>query len=193
MGAYKYIQETFEKQFKAKSPEYKARLIKMRRQPSITPLEKPTNLSRARKLGYKAKQGFVVARVKVKKGAGVHTRFKRGRKPSKMGMNKITRGKSKQLIAEERASRRYPNCEVLNSYWICEDGSYKWFEIILVDVNHPSVKNDSDVSWITTRKHRGRAHRGKTSAGKKGRGHMYKGKGTEKLRPSIRANKRRGK
>jgi len=35
--------------------------------------------------------------------------------------------------------------------------------------------------------------RGKTSAGQKGRGLMYKGKGAEKVRPSLRANKNRGK
>ena len=35
--------------------------------------------------------------------------------------------------------------------------------------------------------------RGKTSAGQKGRGLMYKGRGAEKIRPSIRANKTRGK
>jgi large subunit ribosomal protein L15e len=41
--------------------------------------------------------------------------------------------------------------------------------------------------------HRGRAYRGKTSAGKRGRGLHKKGKGAEKLRPSLRANLNRGK
>ncbi|MBT92991.1 MAG: 50S ribosomal protein L15e, partial [Euryarchaeota archaeon] len=41
--------------------------------------------------------------------------------------------------------------------------------------------------------HTGRAYRGKTSAGKRGRGLMNKGKGAEKLRPSLKANKNRGK
>jgi large subunit ribosomal protein L15e len=35
--------------------------------------------------------------------------------------------------------------------------------------------------------------RGKTSAGQKGRGLMYKGKGAEKIRPSIRAHQTKGK
>ena len=39
------------------------------------------------------------------------------RKPSKAGIKKITMAKSIQRIAEERVSRRYPNLEVLNSYW----------------------------------------------------------------------------
>ena len=41
--------------------------------------------------------------------------------------------------------------------------------------------------------HRGRAYRGKTSAGKRGRGLFNKGKGAEKLRPSLKANLNRGK
>ena len=34
--------------------------------------------------------------------------------------------------------------------------------------------------------HRGRAYRGKTGTGKRGRGLHNKGKGAEKLRPSLR-------
>ncbi|MEC8626004.1 MAG: 50S ribosomal protein L15e, partial [Candidatus Thermoplasmatota archaeon] len=42
--------------------------------------------------------------------------------------------------------------------------------------------------------HRGRAARGLTSAGKRGRGlSRSKGKGAEKLRPSLKANLNRGK
>ena len=43
--------------------------------------------------------------------------FHMKRKPSKAGIKKITMAKSIQRIAEERVSRRYPNLEVLNSYW----------------------------------------------------------------------------
>ncbi|MCD6522323.1 MAG: 50S ribosomal protein L15e [Candidatus Diapherotrites archaeon] len=193
MGAYKYIQDTFERESKEKSPEYKQRLMQFRREPAIIRIEKPTNLKRARELGYKAKQGFVVVRVRVKKGSGIHKRPKKGRRPTRMGVRKLTRAKSKQVIAEERAARKYPNCEVLNSYWICEDGTYKWYEVILADINHPSIRNDPDVAWITINKHRGRAFRGKTSAGRKSRGLTNKGKGSEKVRPSIKSNKRKGK
>ena len=40
---------------------------------------------------------------------------------------------------------------------------------------------------------RGRAFRGLTSAGRKMRGLLNKGRGAEKLRPSIRAHNRKGK
>jgi large subunit ribosomal protein L15e len=116
------------------------------------------------------------------------------RKPSKAGVKKITMAKSIQRIAEERTSRHYPNLEVLNSYWVGEDGKNKFYEIVLVDPSHPAIKSDKDLSWVAEgSSHRGRAHRGKTSAGKRGRGLHNKGKGAEKLRPSLKANKNRGK
>jgi len=65
-----------------------------------------------------------------------------------MGVVKFTPAKSKQLIAEERTARKYPNLEVLNSYWVWQDGRYKWYEVILVDPNHPAIKSDKDLGWI---------------------------------------------
>jgi len=44
------------------------RLIKWRREPTVVRVEKPTRLDRARAIGYAAKQGFIVVRVKVRKG-----------------------------------------------------------------------------------------------------------------------------
>ena len=51
-------------------------------------------------------------------------------------------------MAEERAARKYPNLEVLNSYWVWQDGQYKWFEIVMVDPSHPAIKSDKDVGWV---------------------------------------------
>ena len=97
-------------------------------------------------------------------------------------------------IAEERASKRYPNLEVLNSYWVGEDGKNKFFEVIMLDPHHPVIQADKKYNWISSgNSHKGRAERGKTSAGKRGRGLHNKGKGAEKLRPSLKANKNRGK
>jgi large subunit ribosomal protein L15e len=109
-----------------------------------------------------------------------------------MGMQKITMSKSVQRIAEERPSRKFRNLEVLNSYWVGEDGRHKWYEIILIDRNHPAIISDKDLGWINSG-HRGRAERGKTAAGKKGRGMRKKGTGSEKTRPSIRAHDGKGK
>ena len=51
--------------------------------------------------------------------------------------------------------------------WVGEDGKSKWYEVILMDRNHPSVQNDPDLNWVCNPSNRGRAFRGKTSAGKK--------------------------
>ena len=193
MGAYKYIQETFEKEVKERSPEFKERLMAMRREAPIIRLERPTNVLRARALGYKAKQGFIIARVKITKGARMTHRPTSRRMPKNMGTAKICAGKSKQSIAEERAARKFPNTEVLNSYWIAEDGQNKWFEVILVDPYHPAIKNDKDISWIVSTKHWNRAHRGLTSAGRKSRSLLCKGNGAEKIRPSLNAHDNQGK
>ncbi len=169
------------------------RLQEWRRQSSVERVRRPTRIDRARALGYKAKQGIVVARVRVRRGSLRKSRFIRGRRTQRMGKNKIVAGKSIQRIGEERAARKFPNMEVLNSYWVGEDGKLKWYEVILVDPSHPSIKNDKDLNWICNNTSKGRVFRGKTSAGRKGRGMMSKGTGTEKNRPSIRSNNNRGK
>ena len=162
------------------------RLIEWRKQHTVTRIERPTRLDRARKLGYKAKQGFVVARTKVRRGGRRKQRPRSGRRPKRMGVKKFKPAKSIRLIAEERTARKFPNLEVLNSYWVGEDGRHKWFEVILVDKNHPVIKTDKDINWITEKQHNRRVFRSLTSAGKKVRSLRRKGKGAEKVRPSKR-------
>src|SRR2546428_11796914 len=116
-----------------------------------------------------------------------------GRHPKRRGLVKITMAKSIQRIAEERTARHYPNLEVLNSYWVGEDGTHKYYEVILVDPQHPVIRNDPKINWICEPANRGRVFRGLTSAGKKGRGLLHKGKGAEKVRPSIGSHDRLGK
>jgi len=164
-----------------------------RREPSVVRVEHPTRLDRARALGYKAKQGIIVARVKVRRGARRKSRYQRGRRTHHMGVNKITPGKSIQTIAEERVARRYPNMQVLNSYWVGQDGKQKWYETILVDTSHPVIMSDKNLRWICHDNQKGRVFRGKTSAGRKGRGQRRKGIGTEKARPSLRSHHNKGK
>ncbi len=125
-------------------------------------MPRPTNLARARKLGYKAKQGVIVVRVKIRKGLRKREKQRGGRKPSKSGRF-FAHGKSFQAMAEERAARKFINCEVVNSYYVGEDGSYKFFEAILVDRNHPAVKSDNFYSTVTNRENR--SFRGLTHAG----------------------------
>ncbi len=134
-----------------------------------------------------------MARVGIRRGSARKSRYIRGRRTKRMGMRKITRGKSLQRIAEERSARKFPNLQVLNSYWVGEDGRLKWYEIILVDTAHPVIKSDPRLNWLCRPNQKGRVFRGKTSAGTKGRGQRKRGKGTEKTRPSIRSRGNLGK
>ena len=125
------------------------RVIVWRRQPTIVRIDKPTRIDRARRLGYKAKKGFVVVRARVRRGGRRKPRPRMGRRQKRMGVKKYTPAKSIKLIAEERVARKYPNLEVLGSYWVWEDGVSKWHEIILVDPHSPSIISDKDVGWIS--------------------------------------------
>ncbi len=191
---YAYVREAWKRPSES---EVKAllwnRMQQWRREGSVVRIERPTRIDRARNLGYKAKQGIVMVRVKVRRGGRRKSRYVRARRSIRMGVNRITAGKSLQRIAEERASRKYPNMEALNSYWVGQDGRQKWYEVILVDGNHPAIRSDSQLAWMSDHVHRGRAERGKTSAGMKGRGMGTRGKGTEKTRPSIRSHGNLGK
>ncbi|MFB6168501.1 MAG: 50S ribosomal protein L15e [Haloferacaceae archaeon] len=160
---------------------------------AIERIERPTRLDRARELGYKAKQGIVVVRVSVRKGGARKQRFSAGRRSKRQGVNRLGRRKSIQRIAEERASRKHPNLRTLASYWVGEDGTQKWHEVILVDPEHPSIQADDDLSWICDDSQRGRAFRGLTNAGRSNRGLQNRGKGTEHVRPGSTGGKRRGK
>ena len=188
--AYKYIAEAWAKPEKSFVDELmRQRLIEWRKQPAIFRIEKPTRLDRARKLGYKAKQGFVMVRVRVRRGGLRKLRPKAGRRPKRMGVKKFKPAKSLRLIAEERAARKFPNLEVLNSFWVGEDGRSKWFEVLMVDPHHPVIKADEDISWICQKQHHRRVFRGLTSAGKKVRSLRRRGRGAEKFRPSKKAER----
>ena len=191
MALYKYLRNLW-KQPKKNMPElWRERLIAWRREPSTLKIERPTRLDRARSLGYQAKQGYVVVRQRVLRGGHRKPQLKGGRRPKRTG-TKLPLRKSYQIIAEERAQKKFTNLAVLNSYWVCQDGKYYWFEVIFVDPSHPVIKSDPKINWISKEaKHRTRVFRGKTSAGRKSRGMANKGKKNTKAFPSRRANQRR--
>lgn len=184
-SVYNFIRDAWKK---PDSELLKQRMIDWRKEPSVLKLERPTRLDRARNLGYKAKQGFLVARVKLKRGGRLRKQFKAGRKPRKMRRMEII-NEGYRLIAEKRANKKFHNFEVLNSYWVGKDGLHYWYEVILIDPSNPVIKSDTKVNWILGQ--RGRVYRGLTSSAKKTRGLRGKGKGYEKMRPSKWANLKR--
>ncbi len=138
---YKYVNEAWQKNLKEKPENIKERLIAWRKEPTMVRLERPTRIDRARRLGYKAKQGFIVVRIKVGKGGMRKSRPRSGRRPKHLGTVKIKANVSAREVAERRVAKKYPNLKVLNSYFLYQDGKHIWHEVILVDLNHPANAN----------------------------------------------------
>ncbi|PIT84724.1 50S ribosomal protein L15e [Candidatus Micrarchaeota archaeon CG10_big_fil_rev_8_21_14_0_10_45_29] len=158
MGMYKYIRKTFEKEYHEREQIYRQRLALWRSAGAIEKVERPTNLSRARMLGYKAKQGIIIVRVRLTRGMRKRRKPSGGRKPGK-NVRYLAPGVSLRHTAEQRANRKFSNMDVLNSYWVGADGQKKYFEVILVDAKLAGMNLA-----------RTRAYRGMTSAAKKMRG-----------------------
>jgi large subunit ribosomal protein L15e len=190
-SAYRYMSQAFRATLGHEGAELRhLRLLTWRREPTVTRLERPTRLDRARAVGYRAKGGYSIVRVRVRRGGQGKRAIIAGRRPKHKGILQMTLAKSLRRIAEERAAKHYPNLEVLNSYWVGEDGKQKFFEVILVDPHHPEIESDPKISWITNPSEKGRVFRGLTSAGTEGRGLRWKGTGTERFRPSRARNRR---
>lgn len=190
MGAYKYLEELWRhKQSDVLRFLGRVRSWEYRQLPSIHRAPKPTRPDKARRVGYKAKQGYIVYRVRVRRG-GRKRPMKKGiqyGKPKHQGITELKFARNKRSVAEERVGRKCGNLRVLNSYWVNEDAAYKYFEVILVDPQHAAIRNDPKANWICKPVMKHREMRGLTSAGRKGRGLQNKGHGVRKLRPSARA------
>jgi len=188
MGLTKYLRQAWKKPDPVALRE---KMVTWRAGQRITKIERPTRLDRARALGYRAKKGFIIARVVIERGGRKRTRINKKRKTSNQQVRKVLKMNYK-WVAEQRAGKKFKNLEVLNSYKLAKDGKHYFFEVILVDPSKPEIKNDKKMKWISSSKNKKRAERGLTSAAKKSRGLRKRGPEL-KARPSQRANKRQGK
>ena len=130
MGMYGYVQKSFSQSFKERSPAYRKRLMQYRKGATIQRVEKPTNIARAHVLGYKARKDFEVVRVRVPRGKRRRRAPDLGRKPAK-NRKFENPGKPWQWFAAQRAGRKFKNLEIVNSYWVGEDGRSQYYEVIL--------------------------------------------------------------
>ncbi len=161
MSMYKEMSKTIREEYKKRSDLYKTRLVKWGADPAVVRIDKPTNIARARSLGYKDITGVIVARVRVVKGKRKRAVHGGGRKPSKSGRF-FSRAESLQRIAEGRAARRFINCEVLNSYPVGSTGTTAFFEVLLLDRKGPAVLARKEYRNLLENK--GRTFRGLTNA-----------------------------
>jgi len=133
------------KMWKENSPELRAKAIQWRKENALTRVDRPSRIQRARRLGYKAKQGIVVVRMRVGKGNMRKKRPVAGRRPKHLGVLRIKPALSMQRVAERRVLERFPNMDLLGSYYVHQDGLYLWYEVILADIAHPRIVKDKEI------------------------------------------------
>ena len=133
------------KMLKENPMELRQRAVVWRNQNAVTRVEKPSRIARARRLGYKAKQGIIVIRMRVGTGGMRKQRPRSGRRPKHLGVTKIKADVSMKQVSERRVLERYPNMKLLGSYFLYKDGMHYWFEIILADPSHPRIAKDKEI------------------------------------------------
>src|SRR3989344_6268130 len=124
-NAYEYIKKSLE-------ASLKSRMIDWRDGESVVKVEKPTDIGRARNLGYKDKKGYIVARVRVVRGGRQKPRPRKGRRSKRMTV-RLTLKMNYKWVAEQRAQKKFTNLEVLNSYNLGKDGKHYFYEVIMID------------------------------------------------------------
>jgi large subunit ribosomal protein L15e len=136
---------TWVRMWKHNTNELKSKAILWRTEPSVHRIHRPSRIDRARRLGYKAKQGIAVVRIRVGRGGMRKQRPVSGRRPKHLGVVHIKQGISMRKVAERRVNKKFPNMEVLGSYYLYKDGMNIWYEVIIADPNHPSIANDREM------------------------------------------------
>ena len=133
------------KMWKENSTELRKKAVLWRKENAVTRIDKPSRITRARRLGYKAKQGITVVRMRVGTGGMRKQRPRGGRRPKHLGVTRIKAAVSMKQVAERRVLERHPNKKLLGSYFLYKDGMHYWFEIILADPSHPSIAKDKEL------------------------------------------------
>jgi large subunit ribosomal protein L15e len=184
MGAFKYVEELWrKKQSDVMRFLLRVRAWEYRQLPKIYRVNRPTRPEKAHRVGYKAKQGYVVYRVAVRRGGRKRPNSKGivYGKPKNQGIKRIKAARNLRVVAEDRVGRKCGSLRVLNSYWINQDQTYKYYEVILIDPTHPAIRKDPRINWIVNPTHKHREARGITSAGRAHRGLRKSGHRANKL------------
>jgi large subunit ribosomal protein L15e len=142
---HNYMTATWTNMWKSNNDVLKSKAVVWRTEEVIHTINRPSRLDRARRLGYKAKQGIIVVRIRVGRGGMRKQRPVSGRRPKHFGVVHIKQGINMRNVAERRVGEKFPNLEVLGSYYLHRDGMHIWYEVILADTNHPAILNDKEM------------------------------------------------
>ena len=120
MGAYKYLQELWrKKQSDLIRFLLRVRCWQYRQLTAVHRASRPTRPDKARRLGYKAKQGYVIYRVRVRRG-GRKRKVRKGHqcgKPTNQGVTQLKFQRSLRSVAEVRREGGW-----VRFYWEKIDG-----------------------------------------------------------------------
>ena len=144
-GMYQFIRAAWKK---PDVETLRARMTEWRQEGTFTVVDKPLRLDRARSLGYKAKKGVIIVRVKVPRGGHKKMRPNKGRR-SKRLTNRLSLKMNYKWIGEMRVAKQFKNLEILNSYQVGKDGVNYFFEVICIDPQMPEIKADKELSFLT--------------------------------------------
>merc|ERR1712224_30222 len=190
MVANNYISELWrKKQTNVLRYLLRLRCWEYRQLPGIVRIKRPSRSDAAKRAGYKAKQGYVIYRVRVRRGNRKKPQpngIVYGR-PSNHGITLLKPKRNLRVVAEGRVGRRCGSLRLLNSYWINQDSTYKYFEVIMIEPFHKVTRHDCRINWICYPTHIHREMRGITCAGRHSRGLSGKGHLFNKATPSRRA------
>ena len=142
---HSYMTATWANMWKSNNDVLKSKAVVWRTEEVIHKINRPSRLDRARRIGYKAKQGVIIVRIRVGRGGMRKQRPVSGRRPKHIGVVHIKQGTNMRKVAENRVSEKFPNLEVLGSYYLHKDGRYLWYEVILADPYHPAIFNDKEM------------------------------------------------
>merc|ERR1712045_233983 len=174
MGAYKYMTEMYrKKQSDVLRYLLRVRCWQYRQLTKVHRCPRSTRPDKARRLGYKNKQGFVIYRIAMRRGGRKRPVAKGcpyGKPKTSGAVTQLKPVRNLQSIAEERVGRRVQGLRVLSSYWVGQDSTYKYFEVIMIDPFHKAIRRDAKINWMCRPVMKHRELRGLTGAGKSSRG-----------------------
>lgn len=136
---------TWLRMWQQNAPEIRQKAIQWRKEPAFKRIPKPSRIQKARRLGYKAKQGMVVIRARVGTGGMRRQRPVAGRRQKHLGVTRMKAEINMQQVAEKRTQQRYKTLKLLGSYFLYKDGFHYWYEVILADPSHPRISKDKEL------------------------------------------------
>merc|ERR1712156_463433 len=174
MGAYKYMTELYrKKQSDVLRYLLRIRCWQYRQLAKVHRVPRSTRPDKACRLGYKNKQGFVIYRIAMRRGGRkrpVPKGCPYGKPKTSGGVKQQKPVRNLQSIAEERVGRRVQGLRVLSSYWVGQDSTYKYYEVVMIDPFHKAIRRDAKINWMCRPVMKHRELRGLTGAGKSSRG-----------------------